>query len=42
LPLEPGKPIPPEMLAGMLQAARPSLFEGATRGDRAYQAVLKR
>ena len=41
--LEPGKPIPPEMLAGMLQAARQSLFEGRyTEAIAAYQAVLKR
>jgi tetratricopeptide (TPR) repeat protein len=41
--LEPGKPIPPEMLAGMLQAARQSLFEGRySEAITAYQAVLKR
>ena len=41
--LEPGKPIPPEMLAGMLQAARQSLFEGRyPEAIAAYQAVLKR
>jgi tetratricopeptide (TPR) repeat protein len=41
--LEPGKPIPPEMLAGMLQAARESLFEGRySEAIAAYQAVLKR
>jgi tetratricopeptide (TPR) repeat protein len=41
--LEPGKPIPPEMLAGMLQAARQSLFDGNyTQAIAAYQAVLKR
>lgn len=41
--LEPGKPIPPEMLAGMLQAARQSLFEGRySEAIAAYQAVLKR
>ena len=40
---EPGKPIPPEMLAGMLQAARQSLFEGRyAEAIAAYQAVLKR
>ena len=41
--LEPGKPIPPEMLAGMLQAARRSLFDGNySQAVAAYQAVLKR
>jgi tetratricopeptide (TPR) repeat protein len=41
--LEPGQPIPPEMLAGMLQAARQSLFEGRySEAIAAYQAVLKR
>jgi tetratricopeptide (TPR) repeat protein len=41
--LEPGKPIPPEMLAGMLQAARQSLFDGHySEAIAAYQAVLKR
>ena len=41
--LEPGKPIPPEMLAGMLQAARQSLFDGNySQAVAAYQAVLKR
>jgi tetratricopeptide (TPR) repeat protein len=41
--LEPGKPIPPEMLAGMLQAARQSLVEGRySEAIAAYQAVLKR
>jgi len=41
--LEPGKPVPPEMLAGMLQAARASLFEGRyPEAIAAYQAVLKR
>ena len=41
--LEPGKPIPPEMLTGMLQAARQSLFEGRySEAIAAYQAVLKR
>jgi cytochrome c-type biogenesis protein CcmH len=41
--LEPGTPIPPEMLAGMLQAARQSLFDGNySQAIAAYQAVLKR
>ena len=41
--LEPGKPIPPQMLAGMLQAARQSLFDGNySQAIAAYQAVLKR
>ena len=41
--LEPGKPIPHEMLAGMLQAARQSLFDGNySQAIAAYQAVLKR
>jgi cytochrome c-type biogenesis protein CcmH/NrfG len=41
--LEPGKPIPPEMLAGMLNAARQSLFDGnSSQAIAAYQAVLKR
>jgi tetratricopeptide (TPR) repeat protein len=41
--LEPGKPIPPEMLAGMLQAARQSLAAGRySEAIAAYQAVLKR
>ncbi|HEY7435970.1 MAG TPA: tetratricopeptide repeat protein [Methylomirabilota bacterium] len=41
--LEPGKPIPPEVLAGMLSAARQSLFEGRySEAIAAYQAVLKR
>ncbi len=41
--LEPGKPIPPEMLAGMLRAARQSLFAGRySEAIAAYQAVLKR
>jgi tetratricopeptide (TPR) repeat protein len=41
--LEPGKPIPPEMLAGMLRAARQSLFDGQySQAIAAYQAVLKR
>jgi tetratricopeptide (TPR) repeat protein len=39
----PMKPIPPEMLAGMLQAARQSLMEGRYQeAIAAYQAVLKR
>jgi len=43
VPLEPGKPIPPEMLAGMLNAARQSLMEGRYgEAIAAYQAVLKR
>jgi tetratricopeptide (TPR) repeat protein len=41
--LEPSKPIPPEMLAGMLRAARQSLFDGRySEAIAAYQAVLKR
>jgi tetratricopeptide (TPR) repeat protein len=41
--LEPGTLIPPEMLAGMLQAARQSLFDGNySQAVAAYQAVLKR
>ena len=41
--LEPGKPIPAEMLAGMLNAARASLREGRySEAIAAYQAVLKR
>jgi tetratricopeptide (TPR) repeat protein len=40
---EPGKPIPPEILAGMLSAARQSLFDGNySQAIAAYQAVLKR
>jgi tetratricopeptide (TPR) repeat protein len=40
---EPGRPIPPEMLAGMLQAARQSLHAGRySEAIAAYQAVLKR
>jgi tetratricopeptide (TPR) repeat protein len=40
---EPGKPIPPEILAGMLRAARQSLNEGHySEAIAAYQAVLKR
>jgi tetratricopeptide (TPR) repeat protein len=39
----PMKPIPPEMLAGMLRAARQSLMEGRYQeAIAAYQAVLKR
>ncbi len=39
----PSRPISPEMLAGMLQAARASLFEGRYQeAIAAYQAVLKR
>ena len=38
-----GKPIAPEMLRGMLNAARQSLFAGrAQEASAAYQAVLKR
>ena len=41
--VEPGQPIPPEMLAGMLQAARASLAaERYSEAIAAYQAVLKR
>jgi tetratricopeptide (TPR) repeat protein len=41
--LEPGKPIPPAMLAGMLSAARQSLVAGRYgEAIAAYQAVLKR
>jgi tetratricopeptide (TPR) repeat protein len=41
--LEPGKPIPPAMLAGMLGAARQSLMAGRYgEAIAAYQAVLKR
>ena len=41
--IEPGKSIPPEMLAGMLQAARASLAaERYPEAIAAYQAVLKR
>lgn len=40
---EPGKPVPPEILAGMLRAARKSLKEGHySEAIAAYQAVLKR
>ena len=38
--IEPGKPIPPEMLAGMLRAARASLAaERYSEAIAAYQAV---
>ncbi len=38
-----GRPISPEMLAGMLKAARSSLFEGQyNEAIAAYQAILKR
>jgi len=41
--IEPGKPIPPEMLAGMLRAARASLTaQRYSEAIAAYQAVLKR
>jgi tetratricopeptide (TPR) repeat protein len=41
--VEPGKPLPPEMLRGMLQAARSSLAQGRYgEAIAAYQAVLKR
>jgi tetratricopeptide (TPR) repeat protein len=41
--VEPGKPLPPEMLAGMLRAARASLAaQRYTEAIAAYQAVLKR
>lgn len=41
--LEPGKPIPPAILSGMLNAARQSLTEGRySEAIAAYQAVLKR
>jgi tetratricopeptide (TPR) repeat protein len=40
---DPSRPIPPEMLAGMLRAARQSLAEGRyAEAIAAYQAVLKR
>jgi len=40
---EPMKPVPPEILAGMLRAARQSLMEGRyPEAIAAYQAVLKR
>jgi tetratricopeptide (TPR) repeat protein len=41
--IEPGKPIPPEMLAGMLRAAHASLTaQRYSEAIAAYQAVLKR
>ena len=41
--VEPGRPLPPEMLRGMLQAARSSLAQGRySEAIAAYQAVLKR
>ena len=41
--IAPGQPIPPEMLRGMLQAARQSLAAGRyNEAIAAYQAVLKR
>src|SRR5262249_57303974 len=41
--LAPGQPLPPEMLRGMLQAARSSLQQGRySEAIAAYQAVLKR
>ncbi len=41
--VEPGRPLPPEMLRGMLQAARSSLAQGRyNEAIAAYQAVLKR
>ena len=41
--IPPGRPIPPEMLRGMLQAARASLAQGRyNEAIAAYQAVLKR
>jgi tetratricopeptide (TPR) repeat protein len=41
--LEPGKPLPPEVLGGMLNAARQSLNEGRfSEAIAAYQAILKR
>ncbi len=41
--VEPGKPLPPEILAGMLRAARQSLGDGRySEAIAAYQAVLKR
>jgi len=41
--VEPGKPIPPAILAGMLNAARESLAAGRySEAIAAYQAVLKR
>jgi tetratricopeptide (TPR) repeat protein len=41
--IPPGRPIPPEMLRGMLEAARSSLQQGRyNEAIAAYQAVLKR
>ena len=41
--MDPGKPLPPEMLRGMLQAARSSLAAGRySEAIAAYQAVLTR
>ena len=41
--IAPGQPLPPEMLRGMLQAARSSLEQGRySEAIAAYQAVLKR
>ena len=41
--ITPGRPLPPEMLRGMLQAARSSLAAGRySEAIAAYQAVLKR
>jgi len=41
--IAPGQPLPPEMLRGMLQAARSSLQQGRySEAIAAYQAVLKR
>jgi len=41
--IPPGRPVPPEMLRGMLQAARSSLAQGRyNEAIAAYQAVLKR
>lgn len=41
--MPPGQPLPPEMLRGMLQAARASLAQGRyNEAIAAYQAVLKR
>lgn len=41
--IPPGQPLPPEMLRGMLQAARASLAQGRyNEAIAAYQAVLKR
>ena len=41
--VDPGKPLPPAVLAGMLEAARQSLMAGNYQAAiSAYQAVLKR